>query len=219
MGIIQSLFGGSSSKNTNDPFLKNALSGSINAFGGTNSLMSSLLGQGDPTMGQQGFQTYKNNSGFNFALGEGLRGITGTMAARGLLNSGAAGRAFTRYGEGLSAQRYQDYLKSVLGLGGMQLGAAGVLADSGKKSSEDSGGLGKFIGAILASDIRLKENIVKIGETEEGLNIYSFTYTAKPDEPAIGVMAQEVAELYPEALGPVVDGYMTVDYGKLKELI
>jgi hypothetical protein len=28
-------------------------------------------------------------------------------------------------------------------------------------------------------------------------------------------MAHEVAELYPEALGPVIDGYQSVDYGKL----
>ncbi len=76
--------------------------------------------------------------------------------------------------------------------------------------------------ASVASDIRLKTNIEKVGEVD-GLGVYDFDYL--PIEGQIadympagrqrGVMAHEVALLRPDALGPVVDGYLTVNYGAL----
>lgn len=67
--------------------------------------------------------------------------------------------------------------------------------------------------AILASDRRLKTNISLIGQRPDGLNLYSYDYIWR--QPAVGVMADEVAVLRPEALGPVVGGYATVNYGAL----
>ena len=67
--------------------------------------------------------------------------------------------------------------------------------------------------AILASDRRLKTNISLIGQRPDGLNLYSYDYIW--GQPAVGVMADEVAALRPEALGPVVGGYATVNYGAL----
>jgi hypothetical protein len=67
--------------------------------------------------------------------------------------------------------------------------------------------------AILASDRRLKTNINLIGQRPDGLNLYSYDYIW--GQPAVGVMADEVAVLRPEALGPVVGGYATVNYGAL----
>jgi hypothetical protein len=77
-------------------------------------------------------------------------------------------------------------------------------------------GLGGSLGAaaIMASDIRLKDNIEHIGK-ENGHNIYTFTYINDPDKISYrGVMAQEVIETHPEAI--VHDGdFMKVDYSKL----
>lgn len=67
--------------------------------------------------------------------------------------------------------------------------------------------------AIFASDRRLKTNINLIGQRPDGLNLYSYDYVW--GQPAVGVMADEVAVLRPEALGPVVGGYATVNYGAL----
>lgn len=47
--------------------------------------------------------------------------------------------------------------------------------------------------------------------------MYSYEYKKEPDVVRIGVMADEVAKLQPEALGPTVDGFATVDYAKLRE--
>ena len=74
-------------------------------------------------------------------------------------------------------------------------------------------GLGSLGAAAIMSDRRLKTNIVKIGERPDGLGVYSYDYTW--GTPAIGVMADEVAALRPDALGPVIGGYQTVNYGAL----
>ena len=57
----------------------------------------------------------------------------------------------------------------------------------------------------------------------DGLGIYDFDYLPiegqiaayMPEGRQRGVMAHEVAVLRPEALGPVIDGYATVDYSKI----
>lgn len=66
--------------------------------------------------------------------------------------------------------------------------------------------------ASLFSDVRLKENIRRVGQTDGGLPIYVYNYIGD-GTPQMGVMAQEVAAVQPNALGPVVDGFMTVQYG------
>jgi len=63
--------------------------------------------------------------------------------------------------------------------------------------------------AFIMSDRRLKENIVEAG-TKNGHKLYSFSYIGD-DKRYIGVMAQEVQETNPEAVGEI-DGYLAVDY-------
>jgi len=73
--------------------------------------------------------------------------------------------------------------------------------------------------AAMASDIRLKTNIERVGEFPDGLGVYDFDYLPiegqiaafMPQGRQRGVMAHEVAELRPHALGPIVDGYLTVN--------
>lgn len=68
--------------------------------------------------------------------------------------------------------------------------------------------------ASIFSDSRVKTDIRKIGEYADGLGKYAYRYIwGGPMQE--GVLAQEVAELRPWALGPEVGGYMTVKYGAL----
>ena len=64
------------------------------------------------------------------------------------------------------------------------------------------------------SDVRLKRDISKVGVLHDGLGVYAYRYLWD-DTPRIGVMAQEVAGTRPWALGPMLNGYMTVNYGAL----
>lgn len=101
----------------------------------------------------------------------------------------------------------------------------------GTTTSRQSGNIGQMLlqgasnaaAAYAGSDIRLKTNIERVGETADGLGIYDFDYLPiegqiaafMPEGRQRGVMAHEVAALRPDALGPVIDGYATVDYGAL----
>tara|TARA_R110000868_G_scaffold12098_10_gene58642 strand:- start:100 stop:4542 length:4443 start_codon:yes stop_codon:yes gene_type:complete len=65
------------------------------------------------------------------------------------------------------------------------------------------------------SDRRLKHDIKKIGEADNGLPIYTFKY--KGDEhhqTHVGFMADEVEKTNPDAVGLDPSGYKTVDYDK-----
>lgn len=77
--------------------------------------------------------------------------------------------------------------------------------------------LGSFAGSAAKafSDRRLKKGIVEVGKLQGGLKVYGWTYL--DGTKSIGVMADEVAQLRPDALGPVVDGYATVNYAQLRK--
>jgi hypothetical protein len=64
------------------------------------------------------------------------------------------------------------------------------------------------------SDIRLKRDIAQVGELDSGINLYRYRYLWS-DTTYVGVMAQEVAEVVPEAVLRGADGYLRVDYGRL----
>jgi len=66
--------------------------------------------------------------------------------------------------------------------------------------------------AIGLSDRRLKSNIKRIGTHKLGIGIYEYDIMGKHD---IGVMAQEVEKVMPEAISRHSSGYMMVDYGRI----
>jgi len=77
------------------------------------------------------------------------------------------------------------------------------------------GGAGSAMGAAsgMFSDRRLKTNIKQVGTLSDGLGVYSYDYIW--GEPSVGVMADEVAQLRPWALGAPVNGFATVNYEAL----
>ena len=62
--------------------------------------------------------------------------------------------------------------------------------------------------AGLFSDRRLKSNILEVGE-HGGLKIYEYDIFGHRER---GYMADEVAQLYPEAVHKDPSGYLKVDY-------
>ena len=66
----------------------------------------------------------------------------------------------------------------------------------------------------MASDVRLKENITKVGNSPSGINIYEWNYKGNTQRYR-GVMAQEILERHPEAVALQPDGYLSVYYGKI----
>jgi hypothetical protein len=64
------------------------------------------------------------------------------------------------------------------------------------------------------SDMRLKTDIMSVGQLANGLNLYRYRYLWS-DTVYVGVMAQEVAEAYPASVVEGPDGYLRVNYGSL----
>jgi hypothetical protein len=64
------------------------------------------------------------------------------------------------------------------------------------------------------SDIRLKHDIVLLGHLNNGLGFYRFSYNDS-DKAYVGVIAQEVQQLVPQAVTRGRDGYLRVNYNTL----
>jgi hypothetical protein len=64
------------------------------------------------------------------------------------------------------------------------------------------------------SDIRLKTDIEKVGIAENGLPLYNFRYLGS-DAVYRGVMAQDVLEVFPEAVSTMPNGFLAVRYDML----
>ena len=64
---------------------------------------------------------------------------------------------------------------------------------------------------FMASDKRLKENIKAVGKLNNGLTVYCFNFNGSK-VPQIGLLAQEVKEVRPQAVIEGDDGYLRVRY-------
>jgi hypothetical protein len=67
---------------------------------------------------------------------------------------------------------------------------------------------------LPVSDRRLKRDIAKVGHLENGLSLYRYRYRWDK-QLYVGVMAQEVAAVRPDAVVTGADGYLRVDYARL----
>lgn len=152
-------------------------------------------------------------------------GTTGVNTAQfGVTNKLAIADSFNR-GAGTAMSGWNQV--GQLGVGKYN---ADVNAYSAQQQAEGAtwGGLGSAIGSGVAlgaklgmfSDIRVKQNIVQVGQLDNGFPLYAFQY--KPEFQAesgrgfrIGVMAQDVEKIIPDAVSVHANGYKMVDYSKV----
>ena len=168
------------------------------------------------------------------AGGTGLFGIGGSVSDRevqlmqlGLTAEQARGAAYAQAGQILVGG--QNAAASAMNASANMM-AANQEAKNNSIGGQFMGSFGESMGQsgataaaakIFSSDIRLKENIVKIGKYNSGLNMYTWDWNkegkkvAHPDQPTVGVMAQEAMLVFPEAVMKGDDGYLRVDYGRI----
>ena len=82
------------------------------------------------------------------------------------------------------------------------------------QSAQQGMGTMMQIGSMLLSDRRTKEDIKKVGKTDDGLNVYTYKYKGLPTT-HMGVMAQEAQKKNPDSVGRF-GGLLAVDYSKVK---
>jgi hypothetical protein len=76
------------------------------------------------------------------------------------------------------------------------------------------GGMGGRAGGGRRSDVALKHDIALVGRLPNGLGLYRFQYYGS-SRTYVGVIAQEVQQIRPDAVTRGADGYLRVFYGKL----
>lgn len=233
----QSSSSSSLSENVNNGMLSSAYGGQIGSGTTANNFLSSLLtGGGDTTAAKSGYNNYLQMAGYQPAMTQLSRNITGQGAAAGMLNSGSTAKAFQDRGATLNNQFFNNYLQQLNGLSQSGLAAGNLLAGTGQRSTSTStstgtstgsgtgeskgilGSIGSAVGGIASifSDRRLKRDIVRVGEYADGLGKYLYRYAWDMfGDLREGVMADEVAKLRPWALGPKRFGFATVNYGAL----
>jgi hypothetical protein len=149
--------------------------------------------------------------------GEQIAGIGTTAQESGIKGAQAqigAGTVEQQTKQADDTAKYQQFLQergydfqTAQYLAGIALGF-GTSSGSTTTSTQPTG---------FFSDARLKHDAHRIGETDDGLPIYSYKYNGD-NKTQIGLMAQDVEKRKPEAVGlaPAADGrmYKTVDYDK-----
>ena len=74
---------------------------------------------------------------------------------------------------------------------------------------------------LMSSDKKLKTNIKKVGQLPSGLATYTWDWKEEfkhlvGNQPTLGVIAQEAMELFPKAVSMHPNGYLQVDYGRIR---
>ena len=150
-------------------------------------------------------------------LGRGLAGAS-TAAYQGATGAGSAGvntsmAAGNQFQQGLSSAGQT--------MGAVARGQTDIYNTAQSKADPFATIVGMGVGAwagggFKGSDIRLKQNIERVGFDERTqLPIYEFEYKANPGERFRGVMAHEAEVNFPEAVITGPDGYKAVFYERL----
>jgi hypothetical protein len=163
IGAAGSYLGGQSAK-SNDLTGYNYLSGQRPQLGAgamgyakrgdaANLAASELLGVTPITdQTKNGFANYLNSTGYNFQREQGTAAITGSAAARGVLNSGATAKALTKYGNDLASTSFNNYLTQLSAQGSQGLTATGQIGTAGTEGGQAAGAaMAKGIGGAAGS--------------------------------------------------------------------
>lgn len=157
---------------------------------------------------------------FGNILGQGQRSDIATQLGVGQVQQGI---------DQAKAQALPDWLQQIGSLYGSvpigsftSINSAGTGTGSQQGSSSTSSismsDIAKLAQTAAAfSDERLKENIEYVMTDDKGYNWYNYNYIWEPEDTRrLGVLAQEVKELNPDAIETTSDGFLKVRYGSLR---
>lgn len=164
-------------------------------------------------MADQLYGTYYNQLMGASQLGENAAaatGTAGTAAGQGMAQSMmGAGQAIGGAITG-GVNNIGGALTTLYGPGGTLSNAPGSAYATGSEDWANTG-------ALAMSDRRLKTDIHRVGEADSGLPIYMYRFKGSKI-PQMGVMAQDVEEVAPDAVRTDPRGFKMVDYGRVAHL-
>lgn len=146
------------------------------------------------------YQQFLNEKAYPFQTAQFLGSVVGGVGPQ------AGGSATT-------TQPGPNMLSQIGGLGltGLGLYNSGALGGIGSAMGKGASGLGAGLGSLaMLSDERVKEDIEKVGNLDDGMPIYKYRYKGDPTV-HIGLLAQEVEQTKPNAVENY-DGVKYVNY-------
>lgn len=135
------------------PFLQGALGDQVGNAGRGSSAIASLLGLNGSDEGINAFNQFKDSSSYNFIQDEGVKGITGSMAAKGLLGSGSALKAISNYSSNLASNFLNSYLSNLMGLSNTGIQAGQILASAGNTANSQGTSYGTSSGSSFGASL------------------------------------------------------------------
>jgi hypothetical protein len=176
--------------------------------------------QGIAGLGRQGFDMLTGQIGTLGGLGVAGRGIQQRgLDAQYKAATQQADEPFMRMQRGFQvlgqAQPFMPGYQS-----GYSVGAQQNQAYQQPSTFSKVANVAGTVASFFPSDIRLKENVMKVDDVQPGVGWYTWDWndTAKAmgvDAPTEGVMAQELIKVNPSAVLMGEDGYYRVDYSKV----
>jgi hypothetical protein len=104
---------------------------------------------------------------------------------------------------------------------GSAFGPAGLLSLVGPGAAAAGPTTGAALAVGLPSDVRLKDDILAIGQTADGQTVYTWRWNDEAERigvdnnPTIGLLAQEVEKRNPDAIVEGSDGYKRIKYDEV----
>jgi hypothetical protein len=155
---MSEIFGGSKSKSSSSAVnrayedVNKSLAPQMSTGTMANTQMANMLGLNGADAQGAGFVNWKNSTGYQSGLQEGLDGVTQNQAVGGMLNSGSTLKALSRYGSDYANSKFGEYQNQLQGVvnSGTQaaaaIGSTGQVQKSEATEKKSSGGLGKALG-------------------------------------------------------------------------
>lgn len=133
------------------PFMQrgNVAGDTINSLLGLG--VTGTAGAASPTAGQSATDAYnlfKQSTGYQTRLGEGMRAINSGYAANGTLQSGAALKSALRYGQDYASNEFGNYLGYLGNQQGVGLSGASALAGVGQNYANSMTAIGQNNAAL-----------------------------------------------------------------------
>lgn len=109
--------------------------------------------------------------GYQFQLQQGSQAVDRSQAAKGLLNSGATGKALEQYGQGLAQNYAGQYTQGLQNLAQMGQAAASNQASAGMNAANQMGGNAIYAGNAAAAGYANMGNAIG-GAVNQGVGLY-----------------------------------------------
>lgn len=182
---------------------------------GSGSTLTSLTEAMAPIYMQRQEQQFNQNYNANNQQFNQLQNLL-SMSQNAAAGQGAATQNATNNITSLTTQGANALAAGQVGAANAQSGGIGNLLGLGALGVGAMGGIGETLYALGFSDERLKEDVKRVGEMDDGTPIYTYKYKDGDPRTHMGVMAQEARKKHPDAVrkDPLTNMLM-VNYAKL----